>query len=188
MNRRGRPVVISAASGAGKSTIINEILKRQPDFIFSVSATTRKPRRNEVDTVHYRFITRDEFLQGIRENRFIEWEYLHDEYYGTDREWLEAALEAGKNVILNLDVKGGEHLKEIYPETILIFLFPPSIEELHQRLIKRGSEDEESINRRLERYPMETAKGENYPYRVVNDSVERSTAEVLRIISSNGKL
>ncbi len=188
MNRRGRPVVISAVSGSGKSTVIREIMKLQPDLVFSISATTRKPRRNEVDGVHYRFIPRDEFLQGVRENRFIEWEYLHDEYYGTDREWLEAALEAGKNVILDLDVKGGEHLKEIYPETILIFLFPPSFEELHSRLIKRNSEDEESIKHRLERYHMETAKGENYPYRVVNDSVERTTAEVLEIINSNGKL
>lgn len=188
MNRRGRPIVLSAASGTGKTTIIKELMSRKPDLVFSVSSTTRKPRKGEVQGVHYNFISREEFQRGIKEGLFAEWEEVHGEFYGTNRSMLNETLETGEHVLLDLDVNGGERLKAGYPETILIFLYPPSREELRHRLITRDTETEDSLRRRLERYPMESEKGKKYTYRIMNDEVERATDEVLRIINSNGIL
>jgi len=188
LNKRGLPVVISAASGAGKSTIINEILKVRSDLVFSVSVTSREPRNDEVESVNYHFVTRQEFEQDIKENRFVEWEMVHGNYYGTDREALECILKAGKHIILDLDVNGGQRLSAVYPDAILIFLYPPSLGELQRRLSKRGTETEESIIRRLARYPLEIEKGNKYPHRVINDSVELTTIAILRIINTNSKL
>jgi len=187
LSKRGRPIVVSAASGTGKTTIIKELMRRRPNLEFSVSSTTRKPRENEIDGVHYNFISREEFQRGIDNDFFAEWEEVHGEYYGTGRQALEEALEAGKHVLLDLDVNGGERLKRNYPETVLIFLYPPSLEELCRRLITRGTETSQSLKRRLERYPMERAKGEKFPYRIMNDVVERATDQVLEIINNNGE-
>ena len=187
MNKRGLPVVISAASGTGKSTIIGKIMKRDSNLIFSVSATTREIRREEIDGVNYKFLSLEEFKKGIDEDRFIEWEIVHGKYYGTERAPLERTLESGKHAILDLDVNGGEHLKSIYPDTVLIFIYPPSLEELTRRLKMRGTETEKSLIRRLARYPLEMAKGYRYPHHVINNEVERATEEVLRIINGNGK-
>jgi len=188
LSKRGLPVVISAASGAGKSTIINEILKVRSDLVFSISFTSREPRRGEAEGVDYHFVTCQEFEQYIKENRFVEWEIVHGNYYGTDREALECILKVGKHIILDLDVNGGQRLRAVYPETILIFLYPPSLEELQQRLSKRGTETEESVLYRLARYPLEIEKGNKYPYRVINDSIELTTTAILRIINTNSKL
>ena len=187
LNKRGLPIVISAASGTGKSTIIGKIMKRDTNLIFSVSATTRKIRRDEIDGVNYKFLSLEEFKKGIDEDRFVEWEIVHGKYYGTERAPLERMLDSGKHAILDLDVNGGEHLKSIYPETVLIFIYPPSLEELTRRLKVRGTETEKSLIRRLARYPLEMARGYRYPHHVINDEVERATEEVLGIINSNGK-
>lgn len=187
LNKRGLPIVISAASGTGKSTIIGKMMKRDPNLVFSVSATTREIRREEIDGVNYNFLSLEEFKKGIDEDRFVEWEIVHGKYYGTERVPLETLLESGKHAILDLDVNGGENLKSIYPEAVLIFIYPPSLEELTRRLKMRGTETEKSIIRRLARYPLEMAKGYRYPYHVINDEVDRATEEVLGIINSNGK-
>ncbi len=187
LNKRGLPIVISAASGTGKSTIIGKIMKRDSNLVFSVSATTREIRREEKDGVNYKFLNLEEFKKGIDEDRFIEWEIVHGKYYGTERAPLERMLESGKHAILDLDVNGGEHLKSIYPDTVLIFIYPPSLEELTRRLKMRGTETEKSLIRRLARYPLEMAKGYRYPHHIINDEVERATEEVLRIINGNGK-
>ena len=185
MNRRGLPVVISAPSGTGKTTIIREILKQRSDLVFSVSATTRKPRPGEVDGIHYWFISRAEFKHGLDEGRFVEWEEIHDEFYGTEALTFEQTLADGRHVLLDLDVNGGERMKEVHPETVLIFLYPPSLEELRRRLKNRGTETEESLKRRLDRYPMEKEKGKKYPFQIMNDEIARATEEVLRIIDHN---
>jgi len=185
LNKRRLPVVISAPSGTGKTTIISEILKQRSDLVFSVSATTRKPRPGEIDGIHYRFISREEFKRGIDEGRFAEWEEIHGEFYGTEALPLGRALSQGKHVLLDLDVIGGERMKVVYPETVLIFLYPPSLEELRRRLKNRGTETEESLTRRLERYPMEKEKGKKYPFQIMNDEIARTTEEVLRIINNN---
>lgn len=187
LSKRGLPIVISAASGTGKSTILGKIMKRDSNLVFSVSATTRKIRPSEIDGVNYKFLNLEEFKEGIIEDRFVEWEIVHGNYYGTERVLLEQILESGKHAILDLDVNGGENLKSIYPETVLIFIYPPSLEELIRRLKMRGTETEKSLIRRLARYPLEMAKGYRYPHHVINDEVELATEEVLRIINSNGK-
>ena len=187
MSKPGRPVVISAASGTGKSTIIKKVLQRDPELAFSISATTREPRAGEKDGVNYHFISDQEFERGISEGRFLEWEIVHGKYYGTERVPLENLLKSGKYVILDLDVNGGKAIKKACPEALLIFIHPPSLEELTKRLKERGTDTTVSIAKRLERYPMEITEGNKYPFHVMNDSVKHSVERVLSIIKSNGK-
>ena len=178
-------IVLSAPSGGGKSTVIKEILKRRPDFSYSISCTTRQIRHYEIEGVHYHFLTEDEFKRRVAEGRFIEWEEVHGNLYGTDREIIEASLAAGKNVLLDIDVNGGEALTQSFPDSLLIFLYPPSIEELRRRLKLRGSDDDESIERRISRYTMEKEKGDAYPFRIVNDDLEKTIEAVLQLIEQH---
>jgi len=178
-------VVLSSPSGGGKSTIIKELLRRRPDFVYSISCTTRKKRDYEVDDVHYHFISIEEFSNRITEGRFLEWEEVHSDFYGTDRLEVEALIRSGKSVLLDLDVNGGEHVQEQFPDSILIFLYPPSLDELRRRLRLRGSDDEESIERRISRYQMEKVKGDRYPNRLRNEDLEATIQEVLDIIERN---
>jgi guanylate kinase len=184
LNKRGRLIVFSAPSGCGKSTVIKEILKRRPDFSYSISCTTRPIRNYEVDGVHYHFLTKEEFERRIYAGRFLEWAEVHDNFYGTDRIIMEEALVAGKKVLLDIDVIGGGELRVHFPDSILIFLMPPSTDELRRRLKLRGTDDEAAIERRLSRYPMELAKAQEYPYKIVNNDLEATISEVLRIIDN----
>jgi guanylate kinase len=138
---KGILFIVSAPSGTGKTTITKRILKEFPEIVFSVSATTRKKRENEVDGVDYFFLTENEFKEKIAGNEFAEWEKFYDYYYGTYRKYLEGNLNKGKNVLLEIDVKGAIKLKESYPDSILIFILPPSFEELINRLKNRQTED-----------------------------------------------
>jgi len=185
LNKQGRLIVVSATSGTGKSTVINEVMKLLHDLVFSVSSTTRKPRKDEIEGVHYHFLTHDDFRQGIRESLFIEWEEVYGDYYGTDRFNLEQWLSEGKRIILDVDVMGGEHIHYLYPDAILIFLYPPSFKELRRRIISRGSEEPDVIDERLMRFPLEREKGENYPFRVLNDDVQRAAQEIVDIVKKN---
>ena len=185
LSKAGRLVVLSSPSGGGKSTIIKELLRRRPDFVYSISCTTRKKRDYEVDDVHYHFISIEEFSNRITEGRFLEWEEVHSDFYGTDRLEVEALIRSGKSVLLDLDVNGGEHVQEQFPDSILIFLYPPSLDELRRRLRLRGSDDEESIERRISRYQMEKVKGDRYPNRLRNEDLEATIQEVLDIIERN---
>lgn len=178
-------MVLSSPSGGGKSTIIKEILKRSADYLYSVSATTRSPRHYEQDGVHYHFLSPDRFREGIRNGEFLEWEEVHQDLYGTPRAFIEQALKEGKVVLLDLDVNGGLKLKRLFPdETILIFIIPPSPEELVKRLRGRG-ETEEVIKRRLQRLPMEIEQGNFYTYRLVNKNLEETVNAVIDIIEQN---
>lgn len=182
--RRGCLVVLSAPSGGGKSTVIKEIVRRRPDFTYSVSATTRPRRQYETDGVHYHFLSREEFETGIHEGRFLEWEEVHGDLYGTDRHPIDSAVSEGRNVLLDIDVNGGERVAAAFPETILIFLYPPSLDELRRRLRARGADDESAIERRLARYPMEKEKGDRYPHRIVNEDIEVTIEAIMSIIES----
>jgi len=131
--------VFSAPSGSGKTTIVKEVLNSFPNFVFSISATTRKKRPNEKDGVDYFFITEKEFLERIEKNEFVEWEKFYDYYYGTLKSQIDDNIKNGRHTVFEVDVKGAISIKKYYPEAVLIFIAPPSIEELKQRLIKRNN-------------------------------------------------
>ncbi len=181
LNTRGCLFVFSSPSGGGKTTIIKRIFEIYPQLKFSVSATTRPCRADEIDGKAYWFLKRADFERMINENRFVEYEEVHGEYYGTLREPVEEALAAGECMIFDLDVKGGLHLKRLYPEAALIFIMAPSLQVLKQRLINRG-ETEEAAAQRLKRAEMEIEEALDYDYLVVNDDLERAVKEVAVII------
>ena len=178
-------IVLSAPSGSGKTTIAREILRRHPDFIFSISATTRPRRATEFDGKDYFFLTKEEFEKRILHSELVEWEEIYGHSYGTLRSEIERALKAGTTMLFDIDVKGALSIKRQFPgDAVLIFVQPPSIEVLSQRLLNRRTEDQETIHRRLERVPMEMASSNQFDVTVVNDDLGRATDEVDDIINS----
>lgn len=180
--RRGLPIVISAPSGCGKTTVVDELRRLRPELVRSISATTRPPRIGERDGVDYYFLTEEEFRRRIDEGLFAEYAQVHGHYYGTPEESLERLLASGRDVLLVIDVQGGLALKRAFPEAVTIFLLPPSMEELEARLRGRGTEPEDVIERRLANAKAEMDCAPLYQYRVVNDDVERAAREVAAII------
>ncbi|MCL4538201.1 MAG: guanylate kinase [Bacteroidetes bacterium] len=176
-------LVISAPSGAGKTTIAKEVLRQFPRFRFSVSATTRKRRPGEVDGKDYFFLSRDDFEKLLSEDGLVEHEEIYSEYYGTPRSEIDKALKKGENIVFDVDVNGALSIKNKYPEAVLIFIKPPSVEALEERLKGRGSESAEQIKRRLARVPMELEKGRLFDYIIVNDKLEIAVKEVFDIVS-----
>ncbi|GAB4137986.1 MAG: guanylate kinase [Ignavibacteriales bacterium] len=179
--------VFSAPSGTGKTTIVRSILSVLPDLVFSVSATTRKKRRTEVDGKDYFFISEEEFERKIKNNEFVEWEKFYDYYYGTLVSFIEEKLSANKSVVLEVDVKGAISIKRSYPNSVLIFIMPPSIEELKARLLNRKTESEEDFKKRIHRAEMELTFKDKFDYVVINDNLERAKNEVLEIIKKEIK-
>lgn len=180
--RRGRLIVISAPSGAGKTSIARAVLARHPDMRFSVSATTRPRRPGEVDGKDYFFLSRAEFERRVEAGAFAEWEEIYGDLYGTLRSEIEGALGAGENLLFDVDVKGGLSIKKLYPEAVTVFVRPPSVKALLERLRNRRTEDAATLARRMERVPMEMSLGERFDHRVVNDVLERAIEEVEGII------
>ena len=166
--------VISGSSGVGKGTVIKEFPKRNPDFKLSVSCTTRKPREGEVHGKNYFFLSREEFEACVKRNEFLEWAEFSGNLYGTQRPYIEEKLAQGKNLILEIDTKGALNVKKIIPEAILIFILPPSFEELEARLRGRHTETEEAIQKRLESTKLELENSKNFDYQIVNDSIENA--------------
>ncbi|MCL5033990.1 MAG: guanylate kinase [Bacteroidetes bacterium] len=183
MSSEGMLLVISAPSGAGKTTIAKEVLRQFPRFRFSVSATTRKRRPGEVDGKDYFFLSRDDFEKLLSEDGLVEHEEIYSEYYGTPRSEIDKALKKGENIVFDVDVNGALSIKNKYPEAVLIFIKPPSVEALEERLKGRGSESAEQIKRRLARVPMELEKGRLFDYIIVNDKLEIAVKEVFDIVS-----
>jgi guanylate kinase len=177
-------IVISAPSGAGKTTIAKRILAEHSDKLtFSISATTRPMRDGEHDGVDYYFLTKEEFLHRIKENKLIEYEEIFGNYYGTLVTEIDRAKSQKKSLIFDIDVKGGISIRTRYPnDTLLIFIAPPSMEELYIRLMGRGSEDSETIDRRLARAEMEMEMKDIYDHIVINDDLDRATKEVESLI------
>ncbi len=184
MKRQGNPqlVVLSAPSGAGKTTICKKLVERNPDFRISVSATTRPPRPGEQDGVDYFFISPQEFQQKIRKGEFLEYEQVHGNYYGTLRQKVEHLLDSGFTVLFDIDVNGALKIKQQYPDAILIFIRPPSLEELKRRLRNRKTEDPQEIEKRLQRLPEEYQKAVFFDYEVVNDDLLRTLLTIEKII------
>ena len=179
---RGKLVVVSAPSGAGKTTIARDVLSAHPSLVFSVSATTRPPRNNEVHGRDYFFLSEAEFRRRVKAGDFVEWEEIYGNCYGTLREEVDRSLAAGRNVVFDVDVKGGLSIKRQYPQALLIFIRPPSIQVLHERLRNRKTEDEQTVAKRMVRVPMEMELGALFEHQVVNDDLPRATGEVKRIV------
>lgn len=180
--KRGKLFVISGPSGVGKSTILKELLQRQEDIYFSVSATTRKPRPGEVDGVHYHFHTSEDFQQLIEEEALLEWAEYVGNFYGTPAKYVDEAMEAGRNVILDIEVQGAGKVAEKRPEAVRIFIAPPSWQELERRLTDRGTDEPEKIQKRLERAREEFDSAGQYDYVVINDTVEHAVGELEAIM------
>lgn len=187
---RGKLIVLSAPSGSGKTTIAKAILQKYPAMVFSVSATTRNKREGEVDGKDYFFLSKDEFEEKIRNVELVEWERYPDEvhgnYYGTLKSEVDRALAQGRVMLFDVDVKGALSIKRIYgDEAVLIFIRPPSLEALRNRLLNRRTEDEATVQRRLERVPMELEQGSKFDYQVVNDSLDTAIAQIEKIINKH---
>ncbi len=187
MKRRGMLLVVSAPSGAGKTTIVKEVLRQYPSFGFSVSATTRKRRAGEVDGKDYFFISRGEFEKRIADGGLVEFEEIYSNYYGTLKSEVEKALSNSKDIVFDVDVNGGLSIKAKFPEAVLIFVKPPSVEILRKRLEGRGSESAQQIERRMARVQMELEKGEQFDYIIINDELKRAVNEVFDIINKKRK-
>ena len=179
---QGKLFVISGASGVGKSTVLKRVLEERPDVRFSVSATTRPPREGEIEGVSYYFVTQEKFRQMIAENAFVEYDDHMKNFYGTPRDQLEEKLEKG-HVILDIEPNGAFNVRRQRPDAVLIFIAPPSFEELERRLRSRGDTDEAQIAVRLARAQWEMEQSPKYDYIVINDRVEACADEILRIIS-----
>jgi len=183
LSRQPKLIVISAPSGTGKTSVIKEILRMNQDkLIFSVSATTRPKRPNEIDGVDYYFLTEEEFKKKIENDEFIEWERIYDYYYGTPKSEIERAKNLGKDILFELDVNGSLKLKKLFPDAHLIFIVPPSIEELENRLRKRNTETPETFKKRIDRAKMELEQAKHFDYEVKNYELDTAIKEVNEII------
>lgn len=183
MKKQGVLLIISGPSGSGKGTVVEQLCKKE-NFSLSISATTRAPREYEKDGVHYFFHTREEFLHMQEHKELLEWAEFCGNYYGTPRKYVVEQLAQGKNVILEIEVQGALQVKKIYPDGILVFLMPPNLEELGRRLTNRGTEDKETINRRIHRALEEMELAQEYDYVVINDTVEQATEDLLAIVQA----
>lgn len=179
---KGILIVVSAPSGSGKSTILRRLLEMRENLRFSVSATTRAPRVGEEHGREYFFVSRPEFLEMVAADAFLEHAEFVENLYGTPRAAVEAQLEQGYDVYLDIDVQGARQVKAKRPETLTVFILPPSMEELERRLTGRGTDDAETIRRRLSQAERECAEGVHFDFVVVNDEVERAAAELSGII------
>ena len=181
---RGKLIVVSGPSGAGKSTVIGLVMERRNDLCFSVSATTRKPREGEVDGVNYFFVSGTEFDRMIGDDELLEHAEYNRDNYGTPRAYVEEKRRAGMHVLLDIEVQGARQVRERVPEAIKIFIIPPSLQALEQRLRGRGTDPEERIHSRLMRARGEYREADFYDYIVVNDDPEVAAAELDAIITA----
>lgn len=180
--KRGMLVLYTGSSGVGKGTIMQELLKRDKNIRLSVSNTTRSPREGELDGVHYNFVTKEQFESLIQKDGYLEYAEYCGNYYGTPKQQVEDMLSQGYDVFLEIEVCGGLQIMEKYPDVLSIFILPPSIDTLEKRLRRRGTEDEETILKRLGEAKREIECSEKYKYVVVNDRLEDAVDEILDIL------
>lgn len=183
-SRLGNLFVISGPSGAGKGTLLSKVIERIPDAWVSVSATTRNPRPGEEEGVHYYFLDKDHFLELVNHDDFLEWAKVHDNYYGTLKESVLEHMKAGEQVILEIDVQGALQVRNVIPEAHLVFIEPPSLEELERRLRSRGTESDDVISSRMKTAEVELAQKMEYDIQVVNDDLEQAVNELTAVINS----
>lgn len=180
--RKGSLFVISAPSGAGKTTLCWKLCDSLPGIRHSISYTTRRPRPGETNDVHYTFVDEDEFRSMITEGEFVEWAEVHGNFYGTSKKRIEDMTNAGSDVILDIDVQGARQIREHFPDSVLIFVLPPSMEVLKERLAGRKSDPEDVIKTRLKNAMGEIMEYKNYDYVIVNDSLDNALKEISSIV------
>lgn len=185
--QKGKIFVFSAPSGAGKTTILNRLKATVPNLVYSISATTRKPRPGEINGKHYFFMSVEEFKRKIDQKAFAEWAMVHENYYGTPRSFIDSTVEQGSHIIMDIDVFGKKQFDRLYPEAIGVLIIPPSLEELERRLRGRKSDDDEDIRVRLKNASTEidfaSTQGK-YEYTVINDELDRTVEGVIKIVTS----
>lgn len=184
MFTKGNLFVVSAPSGAGKTTLCQRLSELLPDIRFSVSYTTRPPRKGEINDVHYSFVDEEEFRAMISEGEFVEWAEVHGNFYGTSRKRVEDIINGGFDVLLDIDVHGARKIKDRFPQSILIFVLPPSMEALKDRLSKRMTESEDIMKRRLQNAIDEIKEFINYDYVIINDILDEAVRDMSCIIKA----
>ena len=184
MKRRGILVVVSGFSGAGKGTLMKNLLKTYDNYALSISMTTRQPREGEKEGREYFFVSREEFEQMIEEDALIEYACYVGNYYGTPKDYVSEQMEAGKDVILEIEIQGALKVKERFPDTLLLFVTPPSAAELENRLRGRGTESDEVVRSRLKRAVEEAESMESYDYLLINDELDTCVREMHELIQA----
>ena len=177
-NKQGKIFIISAPSGTGKTTLCSAVLKKFPQIEFSISHTTRKPRKGETHGKEYFFITVNEFKNKIDKEQWAEWASVHGNYYGTLVDTLNKIINTGKNIILDIDVKGAKQILKQYPESITIFIMPPDADELKKRLILRNTDDTDVINKRIQNAKKEILQKDLYKHIIINDKLSDAVKEM----------
>jgi guanylate kinase len=181
VKKSGLLFIVSAPSGAGKSTLCRAVLDRFPDLLYSISHTTRRPRHGEQNGVDYHFIAKEDFENGIAEDRWAEWALVHGNYYGTSAEFLDKGLSTGRDILLDIDIQGTRQILHRHPDGVTIFIMPPSLEVLRRRLESRGTDSAEVIIVRLKNAEKEMAQRDLYRHLVVNDRLPDAAAKLIRI-------
>lgn len=184
MSEKGVLIILSGPSGSGKDTVLNGLVKVMDDVKISISMTTREKRNGEIDGFHYYFVNREYFEKKISENKMLEYAEYANNFYGTPKDPVDEMLSAGKSVILKIEVQGAEKIRKLYPDVISIFLMPPSMKALEERLRGRNSEDEEVIQHRLVIAREEIKRASEYDYIVINDTVENAVDGIRTIINA----
>jgi guanylate kinase len=181
---KGYLFIVSGPSGVGKTVLCNAIVEKfAPEVVYSISTTSRAPRGGETDGQEYNFCSSQKFEEAIARDEFAEWAFVHGNYYGTPRNFLTENIEAGRHVILNIDVQGAMKIRNEYPEAVMIFILPPTFEELESRIRKRNMDSENSLQHRLENARQELSYREHYKHAIVNDDLEAAKKELIKIFA-----
>lgn len=181
--KKGMVIIMSAPSGAGKTSICDAVVKKNKNIVYSISTTTRAPRKGEKNGREYYFVTETQFKDEIKQKQFVEWAKVHNNYYGTSKKILESIISKGKDVLLDIDVQGAIKIKKQYKDALMIFVMAPSLKILKQRLIKRNKDSKAVINIRLKNAEKEISYIDKYDYLVINDKLNESIKQVENIIN-----